>query len=322
MKVLFVGDNHIDGKTPQNRTDNYMEATLRKLEECMQIAEDRKADAVVFLGDVFNHREVSPLARNGALKILKSQSDEKSWSFPSYVVVGNHDIQSSHPLENSSLGTLIESGVLIKLDYEPNLGIAFGHFTNDLDNEIREGKLTTNSAIIWACHASITDRPSRFSEHSILFDSVAVHPNNVLVICGHIHYPMEMIREDGKWFVNPGAIGRMAASKDNFERDLKVFWLEYELDGKIIDKRYIPLKTAENYKNIFRLEEIEVIKAEKKEVQEFIKKVSLIRAHNWNYTTLDDKLMALKNYGTENKIHDKTIDIAMEAVKSVNEEQK
>jgi hypothetical protein len=114
----------------------------------------------------------------------------------------------------------------------------------------------------------------------------------------------------------------MAASKDNFERDLKVFWLEYELDGKIIDKRFIPLQSAENYKNIFRLEEIEVIKAEKKEVQEFIKKVSLIRAHNWNYTTLDDKLMALKSYGTENKIHDKTIDIAMEAVRSVNEEQK
>ena len=50
--------------------------------------------------------------------------------------------------------------------------------------------------------------------------------------------------------------------------------------------------------------------------------MSLIRAHNWNYTTLDDKLMALKSYGTENKIHDKTIDIAMEAVRSVNEEQK
>ena len=103
---------------------------------------------------------------------------------------------------------------------------------------------------------------------------------------------------------------------------MKVFWLEYELDGKIIDKRFIPLQSAENYKNIFRLEEIEVIKAEKKEVQEFIKKVSLIRAHNWNYTTLDDKLMALKSYGTVNKIHDKTIDIAMEAVRSVNEEQK
>lgn len=320
-KVLFVGDNHIDDKQPENRSDNYLEATLNKLKECLTIAEEEKFDAIVFLGDIFDRREVGPLARNGTMKILLNQDSGKPWSFPKYVVVGNHDIQSSHPLENSSLGTLIHCGALIKTDYEPQLGIAFAHFHNDLDKEITNGFLTTNSAIIWACHASIYNESTSYDSSVIVFDTLPLHPNNSIVISGHIHKPMEVLREDGKIFVNPGCIGRRSANKDNFDRDLKVFALEYELDGKLLKKEYIHLLSAKNHTEVFKLDEIIEKKTQVKEAQEFIKHVSDIQAKNWINKTIEDKIQILTSYGEEKNIIKPVIDVAIDALNFVNMEK-
>ena len=320
-KVLFVGDNHIDDKQPENRSDNYLEATLRKLKECLTIAEEENFDAVVFLGDVFDRREVGPLARNGALNILLKKDDGTPWPFPKYVVVGNHDIQSSHPLENSSLGTLIQSGALTKTDYEPELGIAFAHFHNDLDKDITNGMLTTNSAIIWACHASIYNESTSYDSSVIVFDTLPLHPNNSIVISGHIHKPMEIVREDGKIFVNPGCIGRRSANKDNFDRDLKVFALEYDLDGTLHKKEYIYLQSAKHHTEVFKVEEIVQKKTQVKEAQEFIKHVSDIQATNWINKTIEDKIQILTSYGEEKNITKPIIDVAIEALNHVNMEK-
>jgi len=52
-KVLFVGDNHIDDKQPENRSDNYLEATLRKLKECLTIAEEENKKLQEELGETY-----------------------------------------------------------------------------------------------------------------------------------------------------------------------------------------------------------------------------------------------------------------------------
>lgn len=316
-KVLFVGDNHVDDKNPVNRSDNYLQATLNKLEECLNIAEELKYDAVILLGDLFHRREVGPLARNGVIKILV-----KERNFPVYITVGNHDIQSSHPLENCTLGTLIDAGLLIKTDFASDLNIAFAHFHNDLDNEIRNGYLTTNSALIWSCHASISDVPGRQEEHMIVFENIPLHPNNVMVVSGHIHKPMECVRSDKKIFINPGCIGRQSANKDNFERDLKIFALEYdEVSGEIFKQDYILLNSALHHTVVFKMEEIESNKEQKAEVKEFIKSIASINTNSWNFTSLDDKLDALKKYAKEANMEDDVIEIVVNAVKSVNMEE-
>lgn len=319
-KVLFIGDNHISDKTPENRSDDYLTATINKLKECLEIAEELKVDALVFLGDFFDRRVEGPTAVNASIKTLIAQDNGKPWSYPKYIVVGNHDIQSSHPLENTSLGILVNAGLLIKSDYEPDLGIAFAHFTNDLDANIRTGYLTTNSAIIWACHASLSDKPGREEEHMIVYKDVALHPNNMLVISGHIHHPMEYQREDGKLFINPGCIGRRSATKDNFERDLKIYYLEYELDGTIVNQEYIMLNSAKPYTEIFKIEKIFAQKEEQKEAKEFIKQVASIKANNWVHNSIEDKLVALRNLGKKVNLEDEVIEIVVDAVKKVNEE--
>lgn len=312
-KVLFVGDNHISSKTPINRLDNYMEATLSKLQDCVDIGKSENVDAIVLLGDLFDRREEGPEARNGALKILSQPRQ-----FPIYITVGNHDIQSSFPLEKSSLGTLIEAGVLIKTDYDQNLGIAFAHFTSNLDEDIKNGFLSTIEAPIWSCHASLSDKLDRFEEFTILFESIPIHDSTKIVISGHIHHPMRQQRADGKIFINPGAIGRRSANKDNLSRDLKVLLLEYDLEGNIHNEEYLPLPSAKNHLDVFNIEKISSIKAEKKDAKEFIQRINQIKSNNWSFAIVEDKISALKVYAKSQDVEQNIIDVAIKAVEYVN----
>ena len=46
-KVLWVGDVHIDDRTPSSRKDNYLTAILAKLEEITKIAINKNVDIVI-----------------------------------------------------------------------------------------------------------------------------------------------------------------------------------------------------------------------------------------------------------------------------------
>jgi len=290
------------------------------LTECLEIAEERKLDAVVLLGDLFEVCEVGALLRNQTLDILKGfPNGKKPWSFPIYICVGNHDLDSSSNLEKTALGTLISAGYLIKTDYSPSLGISFAHFYPSLDRDIRAGYLTTSSAIIWVCHASISNKLDRFGEYTFLFEDTPLHPNTSLVISGHIHHEMKQTRSDGKRFINPGAISRYSASRDNLEKDIEILILDYTLDGEILNEEYLKLKSAKPASEVFKLDEIKAAKDLKKDTLEFKIKVANMRTHSWQFTTLDDKLDALKVMAQQSEIGEEITNIVIDAVKKVNE---
>jgi exonuclease SbcD len=319
-KVMFVGDIHLMDKQPKNRLDDYSLAIRTKLIECFEIAEEKKLDAVVLLGDLFEVCEVGALLRNQTLNILNGgPNGNKPWSFPIYICVGNHDLDSSSNLEKTALGTLISAGCLVKTDYSPSLGISFAHYHPSLDRDIKAGLLTTSSAIIWVCHASISNKLDRFGEYTFLFEDISLHPNTSLVISGHIHHEMKQTRSDGKRFINPGAISRYSASRDNLEKDIEILILDYTLDGEILDEEYIKLKSAKQASEVFKLEEMKAAKDLKKDTLEFKIKVANMRTHSWQFTTLDDKLAALKVMAEQSDISEEITNIVIDAVRKVNE---
>ena len=319
-KVMFVGDIHLMDKQPKNRLDDYSLAIRTKLIECFEIAEEKKLDAVVLLGDLFEVCEVGALLRNQTLNILNGgPNGNKPWSFPIYICVGNHDLDSSSNLEKTALGTLISAGCLVKTDYSPSLGISFAHYHPSLDRDIKSGLLTTSSAIIWVCHASISNKLDRFGEYTFLFEDISLHPNTSLVISGHIHHEMKQTRSDGKRFINPGAISRYSASRDNLEKDIEILILDYTLDGEILDEEYIKLKSAKPASEVFKLEEMKAAKDLKKDTLEFKIKVANMRTHSWQFTTLDDKLAALKVMAEQSDISEEITNIVIDAVRKVNE---
>ena len=317
-KVLFVGDQHLWHVTPENRVDDYMQSMLEELTECFTIAYENKVDALVLLGDLFEKPEPSALLRNSVIKLLR-----QDWNFRIIALEGNHDKDHSNDLEKTALGTLRHLELLEIIDYDPSLGIAFHHFTRQLDNEIIAGKLRFNPAIIHCAHASVGDKLDRFGEYIFLFEDVPLHDNTKLLISGHIHHAMEQTREDGKLFINPGAISRRSASKDNLFRQIRVLLLEYTLDDcTILKKEYIPLKSSKPAEEIFNLALINEKKQQKENAKNLVLQVSGISTSNWNYTTLDDKLHAIKEAGQQVGLTKKSIDIAITAVKNVNEPEK
>ena len=264
--------------------------------------------------------EVGALLRNQTLNILNGgPNGNKPWSFPIYICVGNHDLDSSSNLEKTALGTLISAGCLVKTDYSPSLGISFAHYHPSLDRDIKAGLLTTSSAIIWVCHASISNKLDRFGEYTFLFEDISLHPNTSLVISGHIHHEMKQTRSDGKRFINPGAISRYSASRDNLEKDIEILILDYTLDGEILDEEYIKLKSAKPASEVFKLEEMKAAKDLKKDTLEFKIKVANMRTHSWQFTTLDDKLAALKVMAEQSDISEEITNIVIDAVRKVNE---
>jgi hypothetical protein len=180
--------------------------------------------------------------------------------------------------------------------------------------------LTTSSAIIWVCHASISTKLDRFGEYAYLFEDTPLHPNTNLVISGHIHHEMKQTRSDGKRFINPGAISRYSASRDNLEKDIEILILDYTLDGEILGEEYLKLKSAKPSSEVFKIEEINAAKDLKQNTLEFKLKVANMRTDTWHFTSLDDKLAAIKAKAEEANINSEIANIAIEAIRKVNQQ--
>ena len=321
IRTLVVGDNHCKDKKPANRIDEYWLTATNEFLETLQIAEEQKVDFVIYLGDIFDSRVAGPKTRNTLIKHLLCQPNGKEWSFRKFVVVGNHDIESSYPLMESDLGTLIEAGLLEKTDFCEEYGVAFAHFNPDIEEQIERGLFLSQNAVLWACHAAISVKPNNMYR-TVLFDDIPMNDTTQDVFAGHIHTPMSSERSDGKMFINPGAVGRTSAKKDNIERDIYVVMLEYDLDGNTYDIKYIPITSALPADEVFRLEEIKEEKEVKKELQEFVKQAASFKSGAWTYTTIDDKLHSIREFGKEKNIEEEVVEIAVNAIIKYNSNSK
>jgi DNA repair exonuclease SbcCD nuclease subunit len=316
IKKLFIGDNHIDNITPTSRSDNYMEACLSELQESLEIARENKCECVVFLGDIFHRMEVGAWCRNLVLKKLKEDENGKPWPFRKLVCVGNHDIDHNiQNLKKSTLGTLIESGVLEMVDDDNDLGISFGHFRSTLINEIKNGLFKNTICPIIVAHASVVLNP--YYGDYVIFDEMPLSDDVKYVIAGHIHFPMESERSDGKIFINPGNVGRERATKENMSRVPQVLLMEHNADFTYSKYQYITLQRSANPENIFRVEEIKDRKSAALDTKTYIQKVSQIS--NWN--DIDDKYESLRISGKIKQLDSEIIELAVTTVKKINEEK-
>jgi DNA repair exonuclease SbcCD nuclease subunit len=84
MKILFVGDPHLDAVGSGSRVDDYGETCIRKIEFVLRVAESEQADLIVYAGDT-NGEGVENRAFRVRMKTLL-----KSSRVPQMTLVGNH----------------------------------------------------------------------------------------------------------------------------------------------------------------------------------------------------------------------------------------
>lgn len=308
IKAIFVGDTHGDDNTPDKRKDSYLESCLEEMQECVNIADSRGCDLVVHLGDVFHRIEPGPLIRNGYLKILSKAKT------PWYTVIGNHDVKHNlayYP--QSSIRTLIEAGVINSGDSIEEFGVYLAHHTAELNDKLRDGYLLDKDYPIIAAHATITLGP--FFGSYVLFDEVKTHKNNKLIVCGHVHDAMESDRSDGVKFINPGSVCREKLNEANKVKVPKILYVEYDLAGKIYKTEYIVLECCKPASEIFKIEETQLIKDNKKDTQQYIKQISTMNL----FMEDTDIYESLKQSAKLKNIDDKVVDLAIQTLTAVND---
>jgi predicted phosphodiesterase len=106
--LLFIGDPHVEGRTPGFRRDNYPETVLGKLKWCLEYADLQSLQPVI-LGDLFDKPRDNP---NWLMSRLLDLMGDRH--IP--IIFGNHDCANPHLDENDSLTLLAKAGAVELID--------------------------------------------------------------------------------------------------------------------------------------------------------------------------------------------------------------
>jgi DNA repair exonuclease SbcCD nuclease subunit len=307
-KVLFIGDVQADDRTPSSRKDDYLLSILDKINECVNIAKAKKVDALVLLGDLFDRMDPPGRCRNSVLSIFYKAKDY----FPIYAVIGNHDIKSSMPnLPNSALGTFIETDIFKYTDYEPELGIGFGHYTSTIEDDLKNGVYSDKPYFIWAIHANISTMTMPY-EH-VIFSSLKWHPNCKMVVSGHLHREMAD-NYNGVFFSNPGPIGRDELNEYTLVHKPGVLYVEYEPYGEITHIETIKLKNVLPASDVFKIEEAQEKKHKNVETEKYMQQISKMTF----WTAGPNKYESIRESAKLKNVDPVVVELVIETLKEVN----
>lgn len=279
--ILCVGDIHLSDRPPASCVDTYTDDILDMLSYVAKLEKATGADAVVWAGDVFHHKQPSRTSHATVLKLAKVAQE---YVRPPLVVTGNHDITSDRldSIAKQPLGVLYEAGVLRELDgwHEtlPVFGVPWqqrwlapGTSERAFD-EWRTGEMDLSKALA-VTHAPIY--PPTVADN-VLFELVPLSGpgglseamgNEGSLYYGHIHEPHYKFEVEGVTYANMGSISRGSLHEYNLARKIQVAGWTPEHGFFPID---IPHKSASE---IFKLVEAQDKKTEKISLDTFLSEV-------------------------------------------------
>jgi DNA repair exonuclease SbcCD nuclease subunit len=261
-KILIVNDIHARRQPPSRCTETYWPDLLDLLWQTVDVARDREADAVVWAGDVFDHKNPR-LTDHGLMQDLIAVVC--AYLCPVYGVPGNHDMQHDRPDSidvTQPLGVLFRAG-LQRLEgwAGDNLPLYGVPWQQEWSAEGIKAALAgwiehlfTRSLVV--THAPIYP-PGREPGYAgaeftpaewwslPMTDGSFRHG----LAYGHIHEPHGSWMLDGTVFCNYGALSRGSLDEYNLDREVGcALW--HENTGSF---EFVPLK-ARPAAEVFRLE--------------------------------------------------------------------
>ena len=238
-KFLFVVDPHIRGTNPVHRKGDLREDTKAKFAEIFTIAKDRKVDAIIYPGDILDSPEI-------ALGVAFDFADVLSKSpVPQYTTIGNHDVYgyNTDSYYRTSLRLLERLVPNFKVIYKPDDFVVYGEEVL-ISFEPYSSKMDINGygyspagnigcfpgTVIHVAHGMLLDHDPPFDRYTKVQDVVTTAD---IVLTGHDHTGYGVYeRADGKMFVNPGSLTRLAASQNEINRPIQVALITVDGFGK------------------------------------------------------------------------------------------
>lgn len=273
---------------------------LGKLQQILDLGATHQVHGIVFLGDfLHSYREGYGLVYDlmGVLKTSK---------VPLYVVVGNHDLQgfSLDTLSRSPLGVLIQSGVLILLNEDTIInnelvlrGIEYKSLHNDEDYQFKGHPSLLRVVSSHNMIIPMDQAPFTFTHP----DTINTDAN--VVVSGHYHMPFSHTTPKGALFINPGIPIRWTISEAKLEP--KVLLLTTSNKMYTIDQ--LPLSYN---KQAFDTETPKEIKAEKKDIQNFIQ---TLETTTFGMNNIEEDI---QKYGSDQNLAPEVITELLRRIKS------
>jgi len=297
MKFLQINDVHLSDKNPRYRTDSYKEDVLDKLRFCMNLAEEKSVDFVLFTGDLFHVPQASKVSHrlvNDWLSIFDLSP------CPIFIVPGNHDISGGRldNLDRQPIGTLgahskatiLEDGIVHDINGVTLCGVGWNY---SISADYIKSKLPKEKIDVLALHAPISLKSNPFFE-TIGWEELDGTAR--LVSYGHMHTPEEPGRIEDTWFVNPGSLSRRSLGKSQIDdpdqiRTPQVALIDITKDSVETTYFVVDCRPASE---VYRFEHYE-LQQENSKVSEFVKS---LRSSVVSQITTED-IISLVNKSTD-----------------------
>lgn len=317
MKFLFFTDTHIRGSNPRSRIDSFQDTLMLKLNELVEISNEYQVDYILHGGDWFDRPDVSPAVVRDFAMIIKK------FNKPIYTVAGNHDIYGHNPgtLSRTMLGLIEALDVVKMLDNNENVLLAESGLTVQLSgasyNTQIDGenfkdfymvkKQSNVDYAIHIVHAMLLDKPFYEGIRYTLIDDIKQTEADI-TLAGHYHTGFGIINSFSKYFINPGSLMRISASKAEVKRMPQVIIIEIDDTG--INAFPIILKSAKLGSEVLDRTEIEHAQSRS------ISLINFFNSINTGKTEFDkiDIQEILLSIASSEDISD---DIKMEAIKRI-----
>lgn len=265
--LLFIGDPHVEGRTPGFRRDNYPETVLSKLAWCIDFADQHQLQPVL-LGDVFDKPRDNP---NWLMSRLLDIMGDR------YIpaIFGNHDCANPQLDENDSLTLLAKAGAIQLLDerhlwacriegrtvviggspYRYPIPEKWSLSESQIQVQTRSKiSLTETVETEWKSGVSKPGLMIWLTHHDLTFphpnEAVVTHMNELVgidyLINGHIHRraSADVIRGQTTW-VNPGNISRRSRTDSIRGHVPAILRMDIAADGQWLHFVNVPHQQAE-----------------------------------------------------------------------------
>ncbi|MCF8010587.1 MAG: metallophosphoesterase [Clostridiales bacterium] len=277
MKLLFLTDTHIRGNTPRGRTDNFPETVANKLKEVAGLAEEHGVDAIIHGGDLFDSPGPSLAVSRQFLSIFSKMPA------PVYIIAGNHDLFGQNPatIHRTMLGLAVELGCFHLLDPGVPCYLRSGniviqltgqHFHYDIDKRNPELDYAVSSlscdAAVHVVHGMLLERPFHPDVAHTLIESIADKTEADFTLSGHAHLGFRDIKWGEKYFINPGALVRTSALKEEMKRIPSIVIIDFSKTPPQYKK--IPLESALPGSQVLNRDHIEQLEFQKEKFSLFV----------------------------------------------------
>lgn len=273
-----MGDIHVMDKPPVNCTETYTEDIVELLEQVAVLERELDVDAVVWAGDIFDHKHPARNSHNLVIKMIETVRKYRNL----WILAGNHDLMNDR-LEtldtHQPLGVLYAAGaqkldgwhedlplmgIPWQQDWDDALKTKFSTWT-DSDRDLDKCLLVTHVSMFPPALADGVPY-----EHIPAADFSRSMGGQGSMYYGHIHDYHGQFTVDGVQYSNVGAISRGSLTESHLNRKVLVaVWDSEGGDNKFteVELKYRPAS------EVFRVQHAEEKKAVNTSLEEFVKAI-------------------------------------------------